>query len=146
MQTTSNQVHISQANGGNPISMVQDTIQSNGDTPVPWWQRKNVRIQEIDNEYEHTAEPYGAQSSQQPLRHSWVPPQPPPLAIPEAAEAIRRPKPAVPKEQAPDNQSSAHSSDMSNEPQRISLISDSEGAIESSSVNYGEILEDEETK
>ncbi|XP_028778311.1 peroxisomal membrane protein PEX14-like [Neltuma alba] len=135
------------SNAKDSVTMAQDTIKSNGDAPSPWWQRKNVRIQEIENEYEHNADSYGAQSSQQPVRRSWVPPQPPPIAMAEAAEAIRRPKPSFPKEQASDDQSVAHSSDTSDEVQRTPQISEPEGATEGGSVKYGEgEIHDEETK
>ncbi|XP_054822438.1 peroxisomal membrane protein PEX14-like isoform X2 [Prosopis cineraria] len=132
-----------QSNGKDLISMAQDTFQSNGDAPSPWWQRKNVRIQEIENEYEHNAAPYSAQSSEQPVRRSWIPPQPPPIAMAEAAEAIRRPKPSVPREQVSDDQSVAHSSDTSDEMQRTPQISEPEGAIEAGSVKYGEVPDGE---
>ncbi|TKY73500.1 hypothetical protein E2542_SST02252 [Spatholobus suberectus] len=48
--------------------------------------------------------------------------------MPEAAEAIRRPKPVVQQEVTPDDQAAAQSSDLSNG-------SKSEDAIEGSNVN-----------
>ncbi|KAK7411115.1 hypothetical protein VNO78_02523 [Psophocarpus tetragonolobus] len=119
-QNTSTQFLQYQGNG---------KVQDNGDSSVPWWQTKNVRIKEIDNEIEYNG--YNgapAASSQQPVQRTWVPPQPPPIAMPEAAEAIRRPKPLVQKEVIPDDQSAAHSSDLSNG-------SKSEEAIEGNYVN-----------
>uniref|UniRef100_I1KCG2 Peroxisomal membrane protein PEX14 n=1 Tax=Glycine max TaxID=3847 RepID=I1KCG2_SOYBN len=86
VQNTSTQVLPYQVNG---------KIQDNGDNTVPWWQTKNVRIKEIDNEIEYNGAP--AASSPQPVQRAWVPPQPPPIAMPEAAEAIRRPKQGSPK-------------------------------------------------
>ncbi|KAI4336139.1 hypothetical protein L6164_014706 [Bauhinia variegata] len=112
---------------------------------MPWWERKNVRIREIDNENEHNAASYGAQSSQQPVQRAWVPPQPPPIAMAEAAEAIRRQKPKVQQEQAPADQSVAQSSDKSDEVVTVKT-SEHEGAIEGSAVNSGEIQEDQENK
>lgn len=141
-----------QSNGKDSITMVRDTVKSNGDAPSPWWQRKNVRIQEIENENERTVESGGAQSSEQSVRRSWVPPQPPPLAMAEAAEAIRRPKPSsVPKEQGSDDQSvapSSNASEASDDMQRNPQISEPEGATtESGSVKNGEIeMHDEEAK
>ncbi|CAL0305087.1 unnamed protein product [Lupinus luteus] len=100
-----------QVNGKDLNSSVQD----NGYNPVPWWQTKNVRISEIDNETEHEEAPNGAPSSQQPIQHVWVPPQPPPILTPDVVEAIRLPNPVVPIEQMSDDQSVAHSSDISDE-------------------------------
>lgn len=57
MQNTSTQVLPYQVNG---------KIQDNGDNTVPWWQTKNVRIKEIDNEIEYNGAP--AASSQQPVQ------------------------------------------------------------------------------
>ena len=150
MQNTSTQVLHAQVNGEDSSTKFQDTTQANGDDPLPWWQRKNVRIREIDNENEYNGAPYGATSSQQPVQRAWVPPQPPPIAMPEAAEAIRRSKPAVQKEQTSDNQSVANSSDISDEVHRLPQRSQSEGAIEGGSVSSlpssVEIQEDQELK
>ncbi|XP_027367501.1 peroxisomal membrane protein PEX14-like isoform X2 [Abrus precatorius] len=131
---TSTQVIHSQVNGKDLNSKVQEI----GDNQVPWLQTKNVRIKEIDNEIEYNGSP--SVSSVQPVQRVWVPPQPPPVVMPEAAEAIRRPKPVVQKEVTPDDRSVPHSSDMSNGFK-------SEGAIEGSSVkplvNSGEIQDHE---
>ena len=147
MQNTATQVLQPHANGEELNYKVQDYTQSNVDASLPWWQKKNVRIQEIDNGNGYNGVTYAAPSSQQPVQRVWVPPQPPPVAMPEAAEAIRRPKPVVQKEQAPDDQPVAHSSDKSDEMQRNPKISESEGAIGASSVssqpNYGEIQEEQ---
>ncbi|KAK7350617.1 hypothetical protein VNO77_09434 [Canavalia gladiata] len=86
--------------------------QVNGDNPAPWWQSKNIRIKEIDDDIVYNGK--RAASSQQRVQRVWVPPQPPPIAVPEAAEAIRHSKPVVQKEVMPDDQSVAHSSDISN--------------------------------
>ncbi|KAA8540822.1 hypothetical protein F0562_024785 [Nyssa sinensis] len=111
------------SNGFN--SKLQDnglTNQLNGDSSVPWWQRKN---------------------------RSWVPPQPPPVAMPEAAAAIRQPKkPSFPKEQLADDQVVAHPSDVTDELQRITKISESGGLVDatggSSMPNTSEIQEENE--
>lgn len=147
VQNTSSQVFQPQSNGEESYIKVQDTTQSNGDDPTPWWQKKNVRIREID-EIEYNGAPNGSTSSQQPLQRVWVPPQPPPIAMAGAAEAIRRPKQAVQKEQASDNQSVAQSSDISNGEHEIPKPSESEGAVEGSNAGSGEIQvlqEDHET-
>ncbi|XP_027329289.1 peroxisomal membrane protein PEX14 isoform X2 [Abrus precatorius] len=152
VQNISTQMLESQVNGEDLNIKTQDTTQLNGDDPLPWWQRKNVRIREIDDENESNGAPYGAASSQQPVQRVWVPPQPPPIAMPEAAEAIRRPKSVIQKEQMSDNQSVAHSSDVSDEVHRTPQLLESEGAVEGNSVSSvlssGEIqeVEDHEVK
>lgn len=58
-------------------------------------------------------------------QRSWVPPQPPPVVMPEAAEAIRRPKPQAKIDQeaaANDDQSG-----VSDELQKITKLSESGG-------------------
>ncbi|KAG4389922.1 hypothetical protein AAZX31_06G174100 [Glycine max] len=125
VQNTSTQVLPYQVNG---------KIQDNGDNTVPWWQTKNVRIKEIDNEIEYNGAP--AASSPQPVQRAWVPPQPPPIAMPEAAEAIRRPKQVVQKEVTLDDQSAAHSSDLTNGSKSEDAI---EGNVVNSLVSSGEI-------
>ncbi|XP_027903054.1 peroxisomal membrane protein PEX14-like isoform X2 [Vigna unguiculata] len=118
VQNTSTQVLQYQANG-----RVQD---SGGDNSVPWWQTKNIRIKEIDNEVEYNVA--SVASSQQPLQRMWVPPQPPPIAMPEAAEAIRRPKSVLQKEAIQDDHSAPSFSEFSNG-------SNSEYAIEGNGIN-----------
>ncbi|XP_019463868.1 PREDICTED: peroxisomal membrane protein PEX14-like isoform X2 [Lupinus angustifolius] len=147
VQNTSTQVLQSQVNGVGFNIKVQDTNQIiKGDDPVPWWQTKNARITEIDNENDYNVAPYAATSSQKPVQRSWVPPQPPPIAMEGAAEAIRRPKPVVQKEQASDNQPLAQSPEVSDEVNRIPEQSKSEGVIEGSNstsvINSGEIQEE----
>ncbi|KAK7354058.1 hypothetical protein VNO80_19514 [Phaseolus coccineus] len=117
VQSTSTQVLQYQANG---------KVQDNGsDNSVPWWQTKNIRIKEIDNEIEYNVA--SVASSQQPVQRVWVPPQPPPIAMPAAAEAIRRPKSVVQKEAVPDDQSAPNSSESNG--------SNSEDAIEGNDIN-----------
>lgn len=83
--------------------------QSNGkseDASEPWWKRKTVQITEIESETEELKQqqqqiPYNfggtdGRSSQR----GWVPPQPPSVAIPEAAAAIRQPKSSIQKQQS----------------------------------------------
>ncbi|KAG5039559.1 hypothetical protein JHK85_012035 [Glycine max] len=154
VQSTSTQMLQSQVNGEDLNTKALDAPLLNGDDPLPWWQRKNVRIREIDNENESNGVPNGAASSQQPIQQPvqrvWVPPQPPPIAMPEAAEAIRRPKPAAQKEQMSDNQSVAHSLDGSDDVHMDPKLLESEGAVEGSSVSSvptsSEIQEEHEVK
>ncbi|KAL1371619.1 peroxisomal membrane protein PEX14 isoform X4 [Arachis duranensis] len=154
VQNSSTQVPYAQGNGEYLNSKVQDSTQSNGDgdDALPWWQRRNVRIREIGNEAEYNGNgsSYGAASNQPPPQRTWVPPQPPPIAMAEAAEAIRRPKPAAQKDQMSDTQSVGNSSDVSDEVTRIPRRSESEGAVKggsSSSIpSTVEIQEDQELR
>ncbi|XP_057748260.1 peroxisomal membrane protein PEX14-like isoform X1 [Arachis stenosperma] len=154
VQNSSTQVPYAQGNGEYLNSKVQDSTQSNGDgdDALPWWQRRNARIREIGNEAEYNGNgsSYGAASNQPPPQRTWVPPQPPPIAMAEAAEAIRRPKPAAQKDQMSDTQSVGNSSDVSDEVTRIPRRSESEGAVEggsSSSIpSTVEIQEDQELR
>jgi peroxin-14 len=142
------QVIQSQGSGEGFTSNPQDNgpnYSSNGDGPVPWWQQKNPRITEVESEDELKTRSYGPPTTEQPIRRSWVPPQPPPVAMPEAAEAIRRPKSLSQKELSADDQSETRSSDVTDELQRITKISESGGPVESYSesslMNSSEIQE-----
>lgn len=131
--------------------------QLNGDSSAPWWQRKTPSITEIENEDEVKAA--SSRPVQQPVQRAWVPPQPPPVAMPEAAEAIRRPKPSVQKESLGNDQAVARSSsDVTDELQRVTKISESGGVLEmnngsaaeinngNSSLNSTEIQEEQEIR
>lgn len=149
-QNSSSRVLESQVNGEGLNSKVQENgvnHQFDGENTTPWWQRKNPRITEIDNEDELKA-PYSARTNEQPIQRTWVPPQPPPVAMPEAAEAIRRPKPSVQKEQLAEDQPLSHSTDVTDELQRITKISESGGAVEingvGSELSSSEIREEQE--
>lgn len=132
-------------------SKVQDngvTYQIDGESNAPWWQRKGARISEIENEDEPKSGTYGAVTTEVPVQRRWVPPQPPPVAMPEAAEAIRRPKQFVQKEQPADDQNGSTPTDAAEELQRITKISESGGALElnggGSGIDSGEIQEVQE--
>lgn len=109
-------------------------VQNNGltyenDNPsVPWWQKRNVNITEIDNNELKVGSSNGL-SAEKPVQRAWVPPQPPPVALPEAAEAIRRPKPTIQKEQFTDEQL-ATQPNVTDELQKATKISESGGAID----------------
>ena len=134
-------------------------VQENGlnylvddESSTPWLQRKNVRITEMENEDEFKTGPYGVKTNEQPVQRTWVPPQPPPVAMPEAAEAIRRPKSSAQKEtatqeQLADDQSVARPLEVTDELERVTEISESAGAMEMkggfSGVNATEIQEQE---
>ncbi|XP_021901219.1 peroxisomal membrane protein PEX14 isoform X2 [Carica papaya] len=130
---SSNQVTQSQPNGEGLNSKVIDNgvmYQFDGDNSVPWWQQKNPRITEIENEDELKGGSYGDQTYQRPIPRTWVPPQPPPVAMPEAVEAIRRPKTSILKEQGAENQSAPPLNEPTQELQKITEVSKSGGALE----------------
>lgn len=140
VQNYSSQVTQSQASSEGVYSNVQDNglnHLSNGNGSVPWWQQNNSRITEIENEDESKTRSYGAQPSEVPVRRTWVPPQPPPVQMPEAAEAIRRPKPSVQKEPSDDDQLEAHPVGVTDELQRVTKIAESGGAVETKSESSG---------
>ncbi|XP_048443773.1 peroxisomal membrane protein PEX14-like isoform X1 [Pyrus x bretschneideri] len=124
-------------------SSIQDNglnYQSKGDSTVSWWQQqqKNSRITEIESEVNGGS--YGVRTSEQPVQRTWVPPQPPPVAMAVAAEAIRRPKPSVQKEQLGNDLPIARPSEATNGPseaadelQRVTKIAESGG--ESKQIN-----------
>ncbi|KAL6181841.1 hypothetical protein ACLB2K_048490 [Fragaria x ananassa] len=125
-QNNSSQVYQSQTSGEAFSSSMQDNGLNylNGDSSVPWWQRKTPSITEIENEDEIKAA--SSQVVRQPVQRAWVPPQPPPVAMPEAAEAIRRPKPSVQRESLGNDQLVARSSsDVTDDLQRVTKISES---------------------
>ncbi|XWS50961.1 hypothetical protein CRYUN_Cryun12cG0136000 [Craigia yunnanensis] len=152
-QNGSSQVLQSQVSAEGLNQKVQDNGLNylvDDESSTPWWQRKNVRITEMENEDEFKAGPYGVRTNEQPVQRTWVPPQPPPVAMPEAAEAIRRPKLSAQKEtaaqeQLADDQSVARPSEVTDELQRITEVSESAGAVEMkegfSGVNTTEIQE-----
>ncbi|URE45996.1 Peroxisomal membrane anchor protein (Pex14p) conserved region [Musa troglodytarum] len=82
---------------------------NHSDTPELWWSKKSTKITEIETEGEERK-----QFDERPQQRGWVPPQPPAVVLPEAADAIRRPKPPVQKQQSGDEQSVA-SSDVGKE-------------------------------
>jgi peroxin-14 len=100
--------------------------QLNGDDALPWWQRKNARITEIETGDEQKFGSPNVLSNERPVQRSWVPPRPPPVAMPEAAAAIRQPKKASSQaEQMTDEQLLARSADVTDELQKITKISES---------------------
>lgn len=110
----------------NGFTSGSQTIQLNADGSVPWWQQKNVRITEIESEDEQKIR--SSVPSERPVQRSWVPPQPPPVAMAEAAAAIRQPKkPLFQKEQLTDDQLLGHASEITDDLQRITKISEAGG-------------------
>jgi peroxin-14 len=88
--------------------------QTDVDNSVPW--------------YRKTSESTEIQTSQN-VQRAWVPPQPPPVSMAEAAEAIRRTKSATKKEQLIDTRPS----EAIDELQRITKISETGSAVETNS-------------
>ncbi|XVE54959.1 hypothetical protein DITRI_Ditri03aG0122800 [Diplodiscus trichospermus] len=137
-QNGTSQVFQSQISAEGLNKKVQDNRLNylvDDESSTPWWQRKNVRITEIENEDELKTGPYGVRTNEQPVKRTWVPPQPPPVAMPEAAEAIRRPKSHAQKESAEqeqlaDDQPVDRSSEVADELQRITKISESTVAVD----------------
>lgn len=70
-------------------------------------------------------------ANERSVQRSWVPPQPPPVVMPEAAAAIRQPKKAsYQTDQLTDDQLLSRAEDVNDELQRITKISESGGATE----------------
>lgn len=95
----------SQANGQGLNSEVRETnSQPNGshsNGSEPWWRKKTIKISEVEPESEEQF--YDAmRGNASPMKRGWVPPQPPTLLMPEAADAIRQLKPSIQKQQSVD--------------------------------------------
>lgn len=123
--------------------------QSIADNKVPWWEQKNARITEIEAGDEERFGSSNVVSNERPVQRSWVPPQPPPVAMQEAAAAIRQPKKTFhSKEQLTDDQLLARSSDVTDELHQITRISESGGVVNAnggtSGLNSSEIQREED--
>lgn len=122
----------------------------NGDSGNTWWQQqKSVKISEIET-VEENKTVFSGVASERPIQRSWVPPQPPPVVMAEAAAAIRQPKKSpFQKEQLTDDQFLARSSELTDELQRITKISESGGVTEanggSSTIETSEIQKEEDS-
>lgn len=127
-QRSSNQAFPYQLNPGG--------LQNNGNNSGTWWQpTNNLGIPEMVNGDEVKTGSHDSSSIEKPTKRSWVPPQPPPVAMPEAAEAIRRPKLAVPRGQLPDDQKVFGPSDAMNESVESAKASEVDGAADGNGVN-----------
>ncbi|WOK97883.1 peroxisomal membrane protein PEX14-like isoform X1 [Canna indica] len=96
----------SQANGqglnseGHDINSQLNGIRSNGSEP--WWRKKTIKISEMESESEE--EFFDAmRANSSPMKQGWVPPQPPAVLMPEAADAIRQPRSSIQKQHSNDN-------------------------------------------
>ncbi|XP_071731676.1 peroxisomal membrane protein PEX14-like [Rutidosis leptorrhynchoides] len=134
--------YYTQDNGSGPASVYQ----SNGEGAAPWWQQKNASIKEDEPKENKTG--YASQTSERPVqRSSWVPPQPPPVAMAEAAAAIRQPKKSTyeKEQQLTDDQFLARSAEVTDELQRVTKISESGDAGSSVMTNTSEIQRKDES-
>lgn len=106
----------------------------NGASTVPW-QQNNVRITEIgDGDWQKVGSS-AVSVIEKGVRRSWIPPLPPPVAMAEAAAAIRQSnKPSFQKELT-DGQLLAHSLDMTNEMKGTTVISESGDVVEANAVS-----------
>lgn len=119
-------------------SMAQDyypNSQVNGVNSDNWMQRRNVRITEMEPENEVKMPTYRPSGTERMNQRAWVPPQPPPIAMPEAAAAIRQQKPAIQTDLPNGNQLNEHPSNGFDELQRITKISESGGEVEINEVS-----------
>ncbi|CAO2819081.1 unnamed protein product [Amaranthus hypochondriacus] len=124
-------------------------------TLVPRAKQKNTRITEIEN---GDSQNFGSGSNGTtntinigPTQRRWIPPQPPPVSMPEAAVAIRQPK-SNPKEVNLNAEEAAQPMTALDELQRITQESESGGQVEmnggggSSEINFSELQADQITE
>lgn len=145
-QRSSNEAFPYQLNPGG-LQNNGSVSQSLGNNSGTWWQpTNNFRIPEMVNGDEVKTGSHNSSSIEKPTKRSWVPPQPPPVAMPEAAEAIRRPKPAVPRGQLPDDQKVFGPSDATKESVEMAKAPEADGAADDNGVtpepNSGRIQEE----
>ncbi|KAL0925015.1 hypothetical protein M5K25_003321 [Dendrobium thyrsiflorum] len=77
-------------------SQTQENGQSQDISSEPWWRKKSVKITELEPEGEEPLRQLATNDWPPSSQRTWVPPQPPTVAIPESAAAIRHPKPSLP--------------------------------------------------
>lgn len=108
------------------------TYQLNNDSSIPWRQQKNARITEIENGDRSVfgSGSNGTVSIDLPTQRRWVPPQPPPVSMPEAAVAIRQPKSSIPKDVNVRAEDAAKPITEVDELQKITKISESGGQLD----------------
>lgn len=109
------------------------SLGSEGDYPEHRRRLKTVKISEIEPETnDQRAASYGTVGLDDlPVQRRWVPPQPPPVAIPEAAAAIRQPKPTRKERPGDEPEQSKHTDDGTVEMPRITNAPESEIEVES---------------
>lgn len=125
------------------------TYQLNNDSSIPWRQEKNARITEIENGDRSMfgSGSNGTVSIDLPTQRRWVPPQPPPVSMPEAAVAIRQPKSSIQKDVNVRAEDAAKPITEVDELQKITKISELGGQLDvngrtgSSEITTSEIQE-----
>ncbi|KAL3374752.1 hypothetical protein AABB24_006311 [Solanum stoloniferum] len=111
------------------------------DSSTPWWQHKSGRITVTEAENKEKFGYTAAPTEVRPVQRSWVPPQPPPVAMAEAAAAIRQSKkPLFQKEKLTGDELKARSSEVSDDVQSITTISESGGLTETNGSSFGQQL------
>ncbi|KAJ6838596.1 peroxisomal membrane protein PEX14 [Iris pallida] len=124
------------------------------DASEPWWRKKTVKITEIEPEAEETRQqqpqkfPYNIGGADgRPSQRGWVPPQPPTVAIPESAAAIRQPKSSSIQKQASSEMTPSDSREeaaaSSSAPQDLGVEPEASGSAVTES-NISEIEEERE--
>ncbi|KAI3921029.1 hypothetical protein MKX01_036008 [Papaver californicum] len=109
-----------------------------------WRSQDNLPTSQLNgDEYEAENESkssYRAPATEQVVRRAWVPPQPPPIAMPEAATAIRQPNQTVQPERSDEEKLIANPTVEVDELQRITKLAESGGKIEINEVNADQSL------
>lgn len=124
------------------------------DASEPWWRKKTVKITEIEPEAEETRQPQPQKfpyniggADGRPSQRGWVPPQPPTVAIPESAAAIRQPKSSSiqkqPSSEMTPSDSREDAAASSSAPQDLGVEPEASGSAVTES-NISEIEEERE--
>lgn len=122
--TTNGASYNAQDNGVN--------YQFNNDSSSLWWQQKNSRVTEVENGDGPAfgSGSNGMVSNDRPAQRRWVPPQPPPVSMPEAAVAIRQPKSSISKDVNVSAEDTVQPVSEIDELQRVTMISESGGQLD----------------
>ncbi|KAL2936001.1 Peroxisomal membrane protein PEX14 [Bienertia sinuspersici] len=121
------------------------TYQFNNGNSVPWQQQTKARITEFEN---GDGQKFGSGSNgtanigPSPTQRRWVPPQPPPVSMAEAAAAIRQPK-SAPKDVNLNAEETVQPVNGLDELQRITQLSESGGQPELNGAGNSEIISGE---
>ncbi|XP_072999015.1 peroxisomal membrane protein PEX14-like isoform X1 [Typha latifolia] len=136
----------SQSSDENLTSEAQDNYGALSQNSEPWWRKKVVKINETEPRVEEPRQfPYTTITNERPIQRGWVPPQSPPIAMPEAAAAIRHQKASIHKQQSGDVRSVASSDDGETGMQKASDSVVNEVEVSASTVmgrSYSEIQEE----
>ncbi|KAL6010967.1 hypothetical protein ACLOJK_001410 [Asimina triloba] len=102
-----------------------------GDGSEPSWRQKSVRITEMEPNHDDRRTTYRSSSYERPMQRTWVPPLPPPVAMPEAAAAIRQPKSSVPKDVLTEEQLMKSQENGNDQVEQATKAPDSAAVVES---------------